>query len=73
MSVRMGVKGAGRITGLLLAGLALALPVGSLSADSFDDGYAAYQRGEFSDARKLWTGLAEAGDARAVQSRHHAG
>ena len=65
MSVRNGLKGARRIAGLVFAGLALALPAGGLSADAFDDGYAAYQRGEFATARKLWTDLAEAGDARA--------
>ncbi len=34
-------------------------------AGPFEDGYDAYQRGDFATARKLWTELAEAGEVRA--------
>ncbi|HAE03852.1 MAG TPA: hypothetical protein DCG04_20875, partial [Rhodospirillaceae bacterium] len=35
------------------------------SAD-FQDGWNAYQRGDFTEARKIWTTLAEAGSAKAM-------
>ncbi len=33
---------------------------------TFDDGYAAYQRGEFYEARLIWEGLAAGGESRAL-------
>ncbi len=55
------------LTGLILVLIPMLMigPAWSQSA-SFEDGYAAYQRGEFFEARSIWEDLAQAGDARAM-------
>ena len=53
---------------LLLAGLMLAalVPAGQARADgSYEDGWMAYADGRHAEAARVWTPLAEAGDARA--------
>jgi len=48
------------------AGLARAQDDGAALEPSFDDGYAAYQQGDFYQARTIWEALADEGDARAL-------
>jgi hypothetical protein len=49
--------------GLMLAALTAA--AGNLTAAKFDDGQRAYDAGRFEDAHRIWTALAEDGDAEA--------
>ena len=54
-----------RITAIFAGGvLALAL-FGAATAGPFEDGVAAYQRGDYATAMQLFRPLAEGGDARA--------
>ena len=52
---------------VLLFGLVIAplLVAQEARAGRFEDGYAAYQRGDFAMARNIWTALAEEGEPRA--------
>jgi len=58
------------IASLVIFGLAILLAPTAHAQDdadvSFDDGYAAYQRGNFYEARTIWETLADAGDVRAL-------
>lgn len=48
----------------LLAALALVMAgTGGAAAGSFADGYAAHRAGDYAEALRIWTPLAEAGDA----------
>ena len=58
----MAVK---RIARWMVASAFVALSVAPASADPFDDGAAAYQRGDYAAALAIWTPLANAGHERA--------
>ena len=53
------------ILGILMIGLLLTTSLGKVSADPLEDGIAAYQRGDFAAALRLFRPLAEQGDASA--------
>ena len=53
------------ILGILMIGLLLTTSLGKVSADPLEDGIAAYQRGDFAAALRLFQPLAEQGDASA--------
>jgi TPR repeat protein len=50
------------LTRLLLLGLMLTIGGGIARADPFGDGVAAYDRGDYATAQRLWRPLAEQGD-----------
>ncbi len=60
----MGVRRALRLLLVALTLMAAAVSAGSAPA-GWDEGRAAFERGDFEAARKAWLPLAEAGDARA--------
>ncbi len=50
----------------ILAGVVLSLMLtGAAAAGPYEEGVAAYQRGDYATALRLWRPLAEQGDARA--------
>jgi tetratricopeptide (TPR) repeat protein len=54
-----------KILGTLIIGLLLTASGGNVNADRLEDGIAAYQRGDFATALRLFQPLAEQGDASA--------
>ena len=59
------LEAAHRIAATIALGVVISLYAAGVRAGSFDDGYQAYQRGEFAAARRIWRELAEAGEPRA--------